>query len=99
MFGSRKINLTKAKREAKFKFDLGTEVEDIFTGFTGIIVCRCQWVHNCNTYGVKSRVLKDGVPQDNQFFDEPQLKVVKEKVVKEEQDTGGPCEAVPMTNR
>ena len=83
------------KKEPEFKFDLGTEVKDIFTGFTGLIVCRSQWIHNCNTYGVKPKELKDGVPQDNQFFDEPQLKVVKKKVVRPRRNTGGPCSPVP----
>lgn len=91
--------MQKKKKEVNFKFFLGDEVEDIFTGFSGIVTCRCQWIHNCNTYGVKPKVLKDGIPQDNQYFDEPQLKVVKNKVVKAERDTGGPCAAVLPTNR
>lgn len=100
MFGDRKLILPgKKKKDIDFKLNLGDKVEDILTGFSGIIICRCQWIHNCNTYGVKPTVLKDGVPMDNQYFDEPQLVVVKNKVVKEKRDTGGPCEAVPQTNR
>lgn len=87
------------KKAANFKLDLGDEVKDIFTGFSGILVSRTRWIHNCNTYGVRAKELKDGVPQDSQYFDEPQLKIIKEKVVKEKRDTGGPCEAVPATNR
>jgi hypothetical protein len=86
-------------KNTNFKFDLGDDVEDIITGFTGIIVVRSQWIHNCNTYGLRSKVLKDDKPMDAQYFDEPQLKVVTKKVIKERRDTGGPCESIPATNR
>ncbi len=58
-----------------------------------------QWRHNCNTYGVKPTVLKDGIPQESQYFDEPQLKIVKKGEVKPQRDTGGPCSSVPCTAR
>jgi len=77
----------KKKKDPDFKFDLGDEVRDIVTGFSGIIVSRSQWIHNCNTYGVKSKELKDGIPMANQWFDEPALEVIKKKVVKEKRDT------------
>jgi hypothetical protein len=87
------------KEKPDFKLNLGDEVKDIFTGFTGLIVCRTQWIHNCNTYGVKPKKLKDGVPQENQFFDEPQLEIIEKEVVKSKRDTGGPCSSVPCTAR
>lgn len=87
------------KKEPEFQFNLGDEVEDVITGYLGIITCRCQWLHNCNTYGVKSKTLKDSKPMDNEFFDEPQLKIVRSNVVKAKRDTGGPCSMVPPTNR
>lgn len=82
-----------------FKIGLGDKVEDLITGFTGIVICRCQWLHNCNTYGVKSVHLKDGEPGRSVYFDEPQLIIKKENVFKPEQETGGPCEKVIQTNR
>lgn len=84
-----------------FKLDLGDKVYDEFTNFSGIIICRCQWIHNCNTYGVKTEKLKDGAPMDNVFFDEPQLVFVEscKERIKVKRDTGGPCKAVPVTNR
>lgn len=89
----------KKKKGTDFKLDLGDEVEDIITGFRGVVVCRSQWLHNCNTYGVKSKELKEGKPMETQHFDEPQLEVLAKKIVKEKRDTGGPCEMVPPTNR
>ena len=92
MFGSK-------KKDPKFKFELGSKVTDSITGFTGIVVCRTQWIHNCNVYGVQPQELKDGKPLDRGYFDEPQLKLIKEKVVKESRRTGGPEKAVAQANR
>ena len=86
-FGSR-------KKQPNFKFDLGDKLVDTVTGFEGIVTSRTQWIHNCNVYGLQSAELKDGKPRDREHFDEPQLKVVKEK-----RTTGWPCNSVKQTNR
>jgi hypothetical protein len=84
-----------------FKYDLGVEVKCKITGFKGVIVARSQWLNNCNTYGVKSRELKDGKPMENQFFDEPSLELVAPEAepIPAKRTTGGPCESIPQTNR
>lgn len=82
-----------------FKFELGDIVKDGITGHKGVIVCRSQWIHNCNTYGIQPQELKDGKPVERQHFDEPQLVLVKSKVIKEKRDTGGPSKPVSQTNR
>ncbi len=73
-----------------FKFNLGDKVKDQITGFEGVVVCRSQWLNCCNTYTVKPVELKDGVPQEAVYFDEPQLDLVVEKLHKENRETGGP---------
>lgn len=78
----------------EFKFNLGDEVKDTITGFPGVVICRSQWLNNCNTYTVQSKKLKDGAPQTGQAFDEPQLTLLKEKQVKTHQKTGGPIREV-----
>lgn len=83
----------------KFKFGLGDTVKDTITGFTGIIVTRSQWLNNCNTYGVQSQALKDGIPQERVWFDEPQMSLLKESQITLSQDTGGPTRTVPHLNR
>ena len=84
-----------------FKFLLGQDVRDKYTGFEGYVNFRGQWLNNCNTYGVKSRKLdKDCKPQEHVVFDEPQLEAVEPKrKEKESRGTGGPCEKVYRTNR
>ena len=82
-----------------FKFDLGDKVSCKITSFKGVIVCRSQWLNNCNTYGVKSQELKDGKPLDAIYFDEPSLEFVESTEVVPKRDTGGPCQSIPQTNR
>lgn len=85
--------------DTNFTFSLGDEVKCKITGYKGVIVCRSQWIHNCNTYGVKSHELKDGKPLDAVFFDEPSLLLVEEKTMKPKNKTGGPTVSIPQTNR
>ena len=84
-----------------FKYELGDEVKDRITGFSGIITARTQWLTNCNTYGIKSRKLKDCKPIDALFFDEPDIELIKPKVFEEptRKKTGGPTMDIPQTNR
>ena len=93
------MNLFKSSKEPNFKFNLGDVVRDTITGFEGVIVSRTQWLYNCNTYGVKSRELKDGKPQDAVYFDEPQLELVSEKELEEDNGHGGNPPPISQTNR
>lgn len=80
-----------------FKFELGEEVEEIVTGFKGIILARTNWLNGCNNYGVKSRNLKDGIPIVMQFFNEGHLKSTedsKKLIPTKNNDSGGPVTKV-----
>lgn len=83
----------------EFKFNLGEEVKDKITGFKGIVICQSKWINGCNTYGAKSQELKDGLPQDTQYFDEPQLISLGTSEMTPQRTTGGPCVSVPSPNR
>lgn len=90
----------KGINETDFKIPLGARVREQITNFTGIVVCRTQWLHNCNVYGVKPEKLKDdGSPMDAHHFDEPQLTVIDAGIFEPKRDTGGPAKSVPQTNR
>ena len=82
-----------------FKFNLGDEVKERITGYSGIVMARTQWLYNCNVYGIKSRELKDGKPLELQHFDEPSIELVATSTATPKRDTGGPAMAVPQTNR
>lgn len=72
--------------------ELGDKVKDPITGFTGIAVCRCLWLHGCTRIVVQPEgVGKDGKIFENNSFDEPQLVVLKRRAVKQgKPDSGGP---------
>lgn len=75
---------------------LGDKVKDTVTGFTGIVVTRAEHLNGCIRFGVQSDKLKDGIPSDAQWFDEPQLVLVKPAAVKRgPSETGGPLPFTP----
>lgn len=56
-----------------FKFNLGEEVQEIVTGFTGIVMTRTEFLTGCVHYAVGYRGLIDGKPIDWEWFDESRL--------------------------
>lgn len=71
--------------------NLGDKVKDIVTGFEGIAVAKTTWLNGCTRIGLQSDKLKDGLPTEAQWFDEPQLKLIKPNQVScGPRDTGGP---------
>ncbi|KKN02600.1 hypothetical protein LCGC14_1116030 [marine sediment metagenome] len=82
-----------------FKFEVGNKVKDLVTGFSGIIIGRTDWLTGCNTYGVKSEKLKDGLPMEAEWLDEIQLKEIGKgvKIEKKNKDLGGP-QVIPQRN-
>lgn len=77
------------------KFNLGDRVKDVVTGFTGIAVCRTEWMNKCVRYGVAPEKLgKENKLQEAQYFDQEQLVLVKALAIKVHQEkqehTGGP---------
>ena len=69
---------------------LGSEVVDIFSGFKGIAVANHTYINGCVRITVQPKVKKDGTLPEEKTFDEPQLKVVKNKKISGKNDSGGP---------
>lgn len=63
--------------------DLGDEVKDRVTGFTGIIVGHARYLTGCDQYNVQPQCdpEKPGVHPDGYWFDEGKLELLKTKVV------------------
>lgn len=81
-----------------FKFELGATVRDKVTDFEGVVVGRGDHISGCDTYGLQSRVLKDGVPQDMKWFDEPRLVLVDSTpnlIVDEREERTGADSVIP----
>ena len=61
---------------------VGDRVKDMVTGFTGIVVCRSEWLNGCIRLQVQAEKLdKDGAIKDPVAFDEEQLTIVKPSAV------------------
>lgn len=66
-----------------FKFELGEEVKETVTGFTGIIMARSEYFTGCVHYGLVSKKLnKEGIPQNYQWFDTERLVRTGKKGIK-----------------
>lgn len=68
--------------ENEFRFNLGDRVKDSVTGFVGIVTGRGDHLSGCDTYGVQCELLKDGLPQDMKWFDDPRLELEQASVLK-----------------
>jgi hypothetical protein len=100
--GNNYRKLTKKERMMKDvkEIQLGSEVMDLVTGFKGIAMGRTLFLNGCARIGVQPPMDKDGKIPDAQWFDEPQLKVLKEGKVKVgSRDTGGPCPSTPQRRK
>lgn len=61
--------------------NFGDEVEDIASGFRGIVTSRTEYISGCIRYGVQPKIGKDGGMVIAEAFDENQLKLIKAKKV------------------
>lgn len=72
--------------------NLGDKVKDKVSGFSGIATARHSYLNGCNRITVQpSYIVKEAKLPESCTFDEPQLKVLKSKVVPQGSKlTGGP---------
>ena len=63
--------------------NLGDKVKDVVSGYSGIAVAKVTYLQGCDRIAIQAPVEKNEKPKDWQYFDEPQLKVVKRNVIKE----------------
>jgi hypothetical protein len=74
---------------------LGSQVEDLVSGFTGIATARIEYLNGCTQYCIAPRAVDNKIVE-NQYFDHAQLKVIAEGSVKvDPYDTGGPSRYCP----
>lgn len=79
------------------KIELGMMVMESFSGFTGMVVARSEWLWGCVTIGVFSGEVKDGAVVEEQWFDENRLIQIEsdKQLEPPEEITGGPARSVP----
>jgi len=79
--------------KVKFKFSNGEEVEDVVSGFTGIIDCASLWLNGCKRYSVQPKMKKgETAKPDSIWVDEESIIRISEGVAKKvtPTNTGGP---------
>jgi hypothetical protein len=59
------------------KFELGVTVEDIVTGYRGVIVARVEYLTGCTQYGIVGKVGADGKVPGAEYFDEDRLVLIE----------------------
>jgi len=75
-----------------FKFELGQKVKDLFTGFTGAVLARTEYLTGCVQYGVlPCKLKKNGGRPDCEWFDEDRLVKMQGKICIKKSRDGGPC--------
>ena len=80
---------------------LGSKVKDKVTGYTGIATAATEYLQGCRRIAVQTKGLHEGKTVEADWFDEPQLLLIKENVIEEVEDkeNGGPAYLVPPKNR
>lgn len=69
--------------------ELGTVVQDRFTGFRGLATARTEYLYGCVRVFVEPQTLHQGKPLEGQWFDEQRLSEASEA------KAGGPAPAPP----
>jgi hypothetical protein len=91
------MSLNKYKLTTKMIL-LGQKAKDKITGFSGILVGRCQYITGCDQYGIAPPA-KAGKTESTQWFDEGRIEItgkgvkIKDVLVK---DNGGPSRDCPQ---
>lgn len=82
---------------SQHKFELGSRLRCIVTGFQGIAISRVEYLNGCIQYAIKPPIDKDGKELDGIYIDHSQLEFVDDGVVAKRQaaNTGGPQRDAP----
>ncbi len=62
--------------------ELGDQVKDKVSGFTGIAIGEIKWIYGCKRFVVQPKATKEGKLEDAVNFDEHSLEIVKKQAVK-----------------
>jgi len=73
--------------------NLGQELRDRITGFTGIATARVEYLNGCVQYALRSKISKkmrdEGKFPEAYYFDEAQLEMIGKGLLIETKKTGG----------
>ncbi len=70
------------------KFNLGDQLKDWVSGFSGVVMGITHYATGCIHYGLAARTVgKNGTPMSWEWFDESRLKLVRKNVANLRIDT------------
>lgn len=79
------------------QIQLGSQAQDIISGFKGTVTGYVRYISGCNQYLVSGRVGKDGALKESHWFDEQRVKVIKgQKIVLQNDGHPGHGEPAPI---
>lgn len=90
---------------ANFDLDImmGKEVQDMVTGYKGIVTGKITWLFGCNQYNVVQKAGESGDIKAGEWFDEGRLKVIGEGIRPQEVSATngkrGGCNNYPKNSR
>jgi hypothetical protein len=84
------MNLVDSFKQNKDLSRMGEEVEDLISGFRGIIVTLHLYINGCARATVQPKVGDDNTLPDAVTFDLPQLRCIKNNSYNIDNTTGGP---------
>lgn len=70
--------------------NLGDKAKHIYSGFTGTVVAKTEWINGCFRYTLQPHVDKDGKLPEPESFDEMELELIGVNKHKRQTKTGGP---------
>jgi hypothetical protein len=82
----------------EFRFEQGDTLQDLITGFQGIVTGRCDYITGCDQYLLQPKGTKKDTKPDPVWYDDNRLKKVKAKqiVLPTVTEKTGPDMAAPI---
>mgnify|MGYP001557762942 CR=1 FL=1 len=77
------------------KIELGQKVQDVITGFEGVVTGRVAYISGCKQNLVAPRIKPDGTLAESQWFDEDRLTVLDAPPISLKVRAPGPDKAAP----
>ena len=73
----------KKEREKKMndKIELGDEVEELITGFKGIVMAKAQYLTGCDQIAIQPQGINDGKFPASHWFDKSRIKILNKYVI------------------
>lgn len=78
------------------KFELGSRLRDVVTGFEGTATAVVKYLNGCVQYCIVPKVKEDGNMPNGEYIDVDRLEFVSEKQSIRRENQGGIMRIVPM---